>query len=177
VFKQLRQFDQKIEKFVGWVLLISVTMMFSLSVLNIILRWLNTNLSWIEPLVRHLVFLATFLGGVIATGRGSHIGIDILGRWCEATKKLRLFLWIQRVCAATSFLTVLWLIKSSLDFMKMELEFGKPVFWGITSGQLVSIIPIGFSFIAIRFLIVLILSADPEKSHANQSQITSGVKS
>ena len=58
--------------------------MMILSITGIVLRWFNIAFLWIDPLVRHLVFICTFLGGAIATGRGTHIGIDIIGRLLES---------------------------------------------------------------------------------------------
>ena len=57
------------------------------SVLTILLRWFGQSLEFVEPFVRHLVFLSTFLGGVLATGRGTHIGIDIIGKLLESMHK------------------------------------------------------------------------------------------
>jgi TRAP-type C4-dicarboxylate transport system permease small subunit len=55
------------------------------------------------------------------------------------------------------------LAKASFDFMKVELEFGNPEFFGLSSGNLVGIIPIGFSLIAIRFLIKFLVSFEEAK--------------
>ena len=41
--------------------------------------------------------------------------------------------------------------------MKVELEFGRDVFWGIHSGFLVGIIPFGFLLISLRFIFILFL--------------------
>ena len=73
----LKSTDKFIEKISISLLVVCVLSMLLLSVLNIFLRWFNTTLFWVEPLVRHLVFLSAFLGGVLATGNRSHIGIDI----------------------------------------------------------------------------------------------------
>ena len=77
IFKTL---DNIIEKICGYSLVISILAILIFSSLTIVLRWFQINLMWIDPLVRHLVFLSTFLGGVIATGRGTHIGIDLVSK-------------------------------------------------------------------------------------------------
>ena len=79
MFGLVKKLDEWIDNFSSWLLVISVVLMLFLSVLNIFLRWGNTTIFWIEPLVRHLVFLSAFLGGILATGRKNHIGIDIIG--------------------------------------------------------------------------------------------------
>lgn len=148
----LKGIDELIEKLSSWGLVFCVFAMLSISVLSIVLRWFSTSLHWSEPFVRHMVFLSTFLGGVIATGRGTHIGIDIIGKWCEGKGKEILVVWIRRIISLASFCTLAWLVYASYDFMKIELKYGREVFWGISSGFLVGIIPFGFSLIAYRFL-------------------------
>lgn len=156
--KLFKLLDQLIEKISTWTLLVSVLAMLTLSVLAIVLRWFNLTLHWIEPFVRHLVFLSTFLGGVLATGRGTHIGIDILGKYLESINSDSLYTWIRRVISLSSFLTLSWLIYASYNFLVIELKYGKPVFWGIESGYLVAIIPLGFGLIAYRFFYLFISS-------------------
>ncbi len=147
----LKGIDELIEKLSSWGLVFCVFGMLSISVLSIVLRWFSTSIHWSEPFVRHMVFMSTFLGGVLATGRGTHIGIDIIGKWLESKGKSDVSIWIQRVIALASFCTLVWLIVASKNFMVVELKYGKPVFWGIPSGYLVGIIPFGFGLIAYRF--------------------------
>jgi len=162
--KVLRALDQLIEKLSTWTLLVCVLSMLSFSVMAIVLRWFNITLHWIEPLVRHLVFLSTFLGGVLATGRGTHIGIDILGKYLESIHSEHLYHWIRRVISLASFLTLAWLIYASYNFLLVELKYGKPVFWGIESGYLVGIIPFGFALLAYRFFYLFVDSFTGRKA-------------
>ena len=100
----------------------------------------------------------------MATGRKTHIGIDILGKFLEK-RDLQFFRnQIVRIIALASFGTRLLLIKASYDFMKIELEFGKVEFLGIHSGFLVGIIPFGFSLIAFRFFVDFMESIFPQKA-------------
>lgn len=147
-----RFIDKLIEKGSAYILVTSVALMLLLSVFAIIMRWFETSYLWMEPFVRHLVFLSTFLGGVIATGRGTHIAIDILNKKIDMNgpdwaKRLS-----HRVLNLSSALALFWLVRASWQFMNIELEYGHEVFWGIHSGFLVGIIPVGLSLIAYRFL-------------------------
>lgn len=160
--KALRSMDHFLDKFARYGLVFSVLTMLSLSVLSIALRWFNTSIHWVEPFVRHLVFLSTFLGGVLATGRGEHIGIDIIGKWFESKDNKKALLWIRRIISLASCLTLVWMIKASYGFFLVELKYGKPVFWGIESGFLVAIIPFGFSLIAYRFFFSFVNSFSGE---------------
>ena len=149
--KTLKFLDDLLDKFARWGLVFSVLTMLILTVITIVMRWFDSSIHWVEPFVRHLVFLSTFLGGVLATGRGEHIGIDIIGKWLESRNMEKGLVIVNRLISLTACLTLVWMIKSSYDFFLIELKYGKAVFWGIKSGYLVSIIPFGFSLIAYRF--------------------------
>jgi len=161
----LKVIDTSIEKASTWILVVSVFSMLFFSVLTIVLRWMGTGLSFVEPLVRHLVFLCTFLGGVIATGRGTHIGIDIVGKYLESRGYFFLCACAKRGIMLASFFTLVWLIYASCLFVKVELEFGRDVFFGISSGQLVGIIPFGFGLIAFRFFYIFANSFSAGTGH------------
>lgn len=157
----LKKLDSFVEKFSAAGLYASVFLMILFSVLTIVFRWVNLNANWFDPFVRHLVFLSTFFGGVMATGRKTHIGIDILGKFLETRNLHFLRKQVVRIIALASFGTLVWLIKASYDFMKIEFEFGKVEFLGIHSGYLVAIIPFGFSLIAFRFFVNFVESIFP----------------
>ena len=91
----IRKVDSIFEKGVTFILVISLLAILCFSVMNIILRQFGVSFMWLEPFVRHLVFLATFLGGVLATGKGNHIGIDILKRFLEEKGKVQLMKFLE----------------------------------------------------------------------------------
>ncbi len=158
-----KKIDQGLEKLTTWLLVVSVLSILFLSSLNIVLRWMHMNITWVDPFVRHMVFLGAFLGGVIATGRGTHIGIDLIGKFVESKGWHSLRAAINQFIMLVSVAVLLWMIKSGIDFTKVELEFGKEEFWGIKSGHLVALIPIGLGLIAFRFFILFILSFSKEE--------------
>ena len=82
----IKKIDDLIDKLSTSILVVTVLTMLMLSVLNIVLRWFNSHVMWIEPFVRYLVVTSAFLGGVIATGKKSHIGIDIVAKYFEHTE-------------------------------------------------------------------------------------------
>ncbi len=163
MFSFFKKIDAGFEKLITWLLVVIVLAMLTLSSANIAARWFQYNITWIDPFVRHLVFFSAFLGGVIATGRGTHIGIDIIGKFVESKGWLQLRELINRIVMITSFLVLTWLIKASIDFTKVEMEYSKTEFWGIESGYLVMLIPIGLCLIAFRFVLVFILSFDENR--------------
>lgn len=158
----IRKIDFCIDKFASWLLVVSLLSVLFLSSGTIILRWFQINIYWIEPFVRHTVFLSAFLGGVIAAGRGHHIAIDLVSKFLELKGKEHARMIIHRFILVISCLILAWLLVASLDFMKIEMEFSKEEFWGIGSGYLVGIIPFGVTLIMIRFFTLFLLSFDEE---------------
>ncbi len=149
--KVLGLIDKGIEKLAIYLLIISITLMLSLSTFAVVLRWLETSLLWIPPMVRHIVFFSAFLGGVLATGARRHIGIDILGRVLGSKnleKPQKIVQWfVDVICLGT----LIWLIFASVEFSGVEFQYGKLSFLGIHSGALVALIPLGFILIAYRY--------------------------
>ena len=145
------------------------------SVLTIFLRWFGQSLEFVEPFVRHLVFLSTFLGGVLATGRGTHIGIDIVGKLLESMHRKFLCSQLKRLISLASFGTLCWLVVASVHFVKMEMEFGRESFFGLSTGMLVLIIPFGFTLIAYRFFYIFVASFGADAVAEGVSGATCGI--
>ncbi len=156
--KIIKFLDKALEKFTTYLLVASVLLMLSLSSLSIVARWFQSNIAWIDPFVRHLVFLSAFLGGIIATGQGTHIGIDVIGKFVESKGWHSLRSMLSKIIMLSSMAVLVWLIKSGIEFTKVELEFGKIEFFGIHSGFLVMIIPIGMGLLLLRFTTIFLLS-------------------
>jgi TRAP-type C4-dicarboxylate transport system permease small subunit len=156
VSQALKFIDNSLDRLCLWGLSICVFTMLGFSLLNIVLRGFETTFHWIDPLVRHLVFLCAFLGGAVATGKGNHIRMDLMGKIIETKKWDQFGKWLGVAISTVCLVALVWLFQSAWAFMKIELEFGKDVFWGIHSGVLVGIIPFGFAIIAFRFLVKII---------------------
>lgn len=172
MFKFFHKFDLIIGKIAQHLLVLSILSMLGISVLSIILRWFNTNILWFEPLIRYLVFLSAFLGGTIATGRRTHIGIDLVGKFFESRKKWEAQRWVGRMTDLVSFLVLLVLIKACLDFVGEEAKYGRTnVFLHIHAKYLAAIIPFGFGLIALRFFNNIILSFSKEYQLKPESEV------
>ncbi len=163
MFAVIKKCDFALEKLTTWLLVFSVMAMLSLSSLSIVIRWFQHNITWIDPFVRHLVFFSAFLGGVIATGHGTHIGIDIIGKFVETRGWNKLKSGITKLIYITSITVLLWMIKASIDFTLVEMQFSKEEFWGIQSGYLVMLIPVGLGLLTLRFFFVFLLSFHDDK--------------
>ncbi len=157
MLKLVSLFDDVLEKLSRWGIVVTFFCILVLSVMAIVLRWMGQSLLWLEPLVRHLVFICAFLGGSLATSRNVHIKVDILTKLVERSSSKALH-WIHRnLVAVFCLLVTAVLTKASWDFYLVEKEFGAPSFLHIHSSVLVGIIPAGLGLIALRFLNQLIL--------------------
>ena len=150
--------DGFIDKACSWGLFISVGLMISLTLTNIVLRWFSTTILWVEPLVRQLVFFAAFLGGIVATGSKSHISIDLVGRILETFEMENAKKIVDRLIIVFCLGAVFWLAHAGYQFMLIEMEFGKIEFLGLHSSIFVGIIPAGLVNIGFRFFHHLLAS-------------------
>lgn len=153
----IKKFDDILDSISKWGVLICIGLMLVLSLVNISLRWFDNSVLWIEPLVRHLVFLAAFLGGAIATGEGQHIKIDLLSKLLEKTDNLVIQRVIEKIVLVVCLLATVILTKAGYDLFLVEMEYGKEAFLGVHSAYLIAIIPVGMGFIALRFLLNIFL--------------------
>ena len=159
----IKKIDDVFENISKWGIVVCVSIMLLLTLLNIVLRWFELSLHWIEPLVRHTVFLAAFLGGSLATSSKNHIKIDILTRVLESAKKENLIVWIDRIIVLVTLISTVVLANAAVNFAKIEFEFGKEAFLGVHSGFLVSIIPFGMGLISARLILRFLLSFKKEE--------------
>ena len=156
--KPLQSLDRLIEKMAEYILITAVLGMILFGMLNIILRWLNHPVNWFDPFIRHLVFLCTFMGGILATGKKKHLGIDIIGKSLTKKHGPRVGRNIERVIALASTLTLLVLTWAGWHYVQVEMEYGKAHFLGIHSQYLAAIIPLGAILIAYRFFFIFVSS-------------------
>src|SRR4051794_28943280 len=114
--KIISAFDDLLEKLSRWGLITCLFGILSLAVASIVMRWLGMSPPWLEPLVRHMVFLSAFLGGSLATSKGVHIKVDILTYLVEHSRS-KVLHWIHRnIIALFCFITCVALMKSGYDF-------------------------------------------------------------
>ena len=162
--KPLQQLDRLIEKTAEYILVVSILGMVIFGMLNILLRWVGHPINWFEPFIRHLVFLCAFLGGVLATGKKSHIGIDIIGKLLTQKYGSPVGRNIERIIALASIATLVFLTWAGWNYVQVESAYGKAHFLGIHSKYLAAIIPIGFLLIAYRFFFLFVSSFQKQES-------------
>jgi TRAP-type C4-dicarboxylate transport system permease small subunit len=144
--------DETLDKVSRYSLVACLLIILTLAVLAIVLRWLGSSVMWIEPLVRHLVFLSAFLGGSVATSKRVHIKVDLLTKLVEKSHSKILKWFHSNLISLFCFIVCFFLTKAGWDFFLVEKEFGAPAFLNIHSSYLVAIIPFGMGLIGLRFL-------------------------
>jgi TRAP-type C4-dicarboxylate transport system permease small subunit len=159
--KYLTWLDDFIDKFSSFFLVIAICLIFLLSLTGICLRWVNLSPQWIDPLIRHMVFVSAFFAGAIITGKQKHISVDLLNMYLEKHRKLKRF--FRRIVYLVSFAVLIGLIKAGLIFLSSEMEYGRAEFLGIHNAFWVSVIPFGFALIAYRFFYLFVASFKEEK--------------
>jgi len=153
--------DRAIGKGASGLLVVTVLTIFIAGLSSIVLRWFHLSFMWLDPLIRHLLFLSAFLSGIVITGKNKHLSIDLLNKYLESFP-----LWHQRarrIVYLTSVLTLLWLIKASWDFLLSEIQYGKVQFLGIHSAVWVAVIPVGLFLMSYRFFYLFLESFQKEK--------------
>lgn len=166
--KLIQRFDLILEKISRYGLIAAFFSMLVLAVLAIVFRWMGESLLWVDPLVRHLVFVSAFLGGSLATSKNVHINVDVLTKLLEKTKS-KIVHWVHKnLVRLFCLITCLALARAGYQFYVSEKEFGAPSFLGIHSSYLVGIIMAGMLLISLRYLnqiLISVLSGEASESH------------
>ncbi len=147
--KILNIIDETIAKIEKVLVIILLSLMVIVGFAQVILRnFLETGLMWADPLLRYTVLWIAFIGASLATREDKHINIDVLTRLLNPRLK-KLASIITNLFALS---ICLILFKTSIDFVKMEMEFQSEVFLGVKNWMVEMIIPIGFCLVSLRFL-------------------------
>jgi len=159
--KILRLIDNALARVEGWLIVLLLSLMIVLTFFQVILRalythahiqWANAILGqvdWADPFVRLLVLWITFLGASLLTGDHKHIKIDLM----SAVLPQKWLPFRELILAIACILISAILLKASIDYVKMEMDFGGYLFLKLPTwiGQL--ILPAGFFLILFRFLL------------------------
>jgi TRAP-type C4-dicarboxylate transport system permease small subunit len=155
----LRQIDRALGRLEGWLLVLFLALMVTLTFLQVALRalfiyahvhWANVfmgQIDWADPLVRLLVLWVSLIGASLVTGENKHIKIDLMSDLLPAPLQSYREILLSAACV----LITGFMLKASISYVKMEASFGGQVFAGLPNwvGQL--ILPIGFSVMLFRF--------------------------
>ena len=135
-------------------LVLLMGLIIALAFSQIILRnFLSYSIWWADPLIRHLVLWASFLGATIATRKNQHIKIDIIFRFISPRQQ-SLLNGFGRLFSALVCALLTWI---SIQFVIDEMEFITFAFGNTPTWILQTIFPFSFGVITLRFLYQAIL--------------------
>ena len=130
--------------------------MLVMAVVQICLRnFFDAGLLWAESFLRILVLCIAMLGAMVATRESNHISIDALTRYLGTTLKAI----VQFVIALFSAVVCSIVAYYAYEFVQFEYEDGTVAFADVPTWICQSIIPVGFSVMALRFLTTGIVTA------------------
>ena len=134
-------------------LVIILSSMIIFAVYQIIARNLfGEGVVWIDPLLRTLVLWIGLSGAVVATRSDNHIRIDIFAKYFPP----HLLKYVQRTAYFFTLCVCLIIAWHAARFVYSEYEYGTIAFSGIPAWITALIIPVSFSLIAIRYLLLFI---------------------
>ncbi len=151
----LQLIDRILARIEGWLIIAMLSLMVIFTFFQVVLRglythghlsWANTlmgQIDWSEPFVRLLILWITFLGASLLTRDGKHIQIDLFAsilppRWLPLRDSL-----LSMACAAICAI----MIKVSMDYLSMEMEFGGSMFLALPTWTGQIILPAGFALL------------------------------
>lgn len=139
-----------VEKLESLLLVSLLAVMVGLAFLQIVLRiFFATGMLWGEPLLRHLVLWVGLLGATLAAKEGRHINIDVISRVLPERGKVA----IQALTDLFSTVICIFLIYSSLTFIRDEFQTAALAFSKIPTWAVAVIFPVAFGLIALHFAI------------------------
>jgi TRAP-type C4-dicarboxylate transport system permease small subunit len=160
----LRSGLDKAETHFLFALLISLT---GLSFMQVVLRLSHGGLPWVDVVNRHLVLWIGMVGAALATSRGRHIRIDVLGRLLKGDRGR----WVGALLDLLAAWICLRLALASLTFVLQTREFGDtlaPLEW--PAWMLQAVIPASFALMSLHFLLNPPLRWRPEADTGADAQ-------
>ena len=116
---------------------------------QILLRQLDIEFTWADPLTRLLVLWIGIFGAAAASRENQHIAIDALTRFLSARSKLvagaAVGLFACGVCAVLAY--------QAARFVHFEFEGSTAALGGVPAWVLALVLPLGFALIAIRYAV------------------------
>jgi len=146
----LRAVDRLMVRIEGFLLVGFLGTMVVLAFSQVILRNVfGTGLLWADPLVRHFVLWAGFLGGAMATSGDRHISIDAFTRFLSIRVKAGMHV-VTNVFAA---IACSYLARAALVFLLSEKSAGSTTVLEIPVWIGASVVPAGYALMAFHFTV------------------------
>ena len=141
--------------------------MIGIAVMQIVMRnGFDSGFLWADSLLRVLVLWIGMIGALVASRDQRHISIDIASKYLPLKAARAVTAFNALFTAAVCFLLAWY----SLEFVKIEYESPSPAFANVPTWVCESVMPLTFSLIALRYLIVAALA--PWRASAQEAAPT-----
>ncbi|MBE9568164.1 MAG: TRAP transporter small permease [Proteobacteria bacterium] len=150
-------------------LIMILTAMIIFAVYQIIARNLfGEGVVWIDPLLRTLVLWVGMAGAVVATRTDNHIRIDVFAKYLPEIIQP----YIQRFVYLFTLSVCLLIAWNAARFVYSEYEYNTIAFSGVPSWLTALIIPLSFTLIAIRYVLLFIRPYERKVALVSEASIT-----
>lgn len=147
------KFIKIINRFEDGLLVAILSSMIVLAVYQIISRNLfGEGVVWIDPLLRTLVLWVGLSGAVVATRTDNHIRIDIFTKYFPP----HFLKYVQRIAYLFTLFVCLLIAWHAARFVYSEYEYQTIAFSGVPAWVTALIIPVSFSLIAFRYVLLIL---------------------
>lgn len=144
----LKKINHWIGKFESFLLASILVGMIVLGFLQVVLRnFFSSGISWADPVLRHLVLWVGFIGASVATREDGHLSMDLVSRFLP--ERLRHLGGVLMHLASSAVCGLL--AHAAYKFVLFEKESESFLVPGVPNYWAVSIIPIGFALMSLRF--------------------------
>ncbi len=149
----MKKINDWIGKVEGYLLTTLLLVMILFAFTQVILRnFFSTGITWADALVRNLVLWVGFIGASVATKDDGHLAMDLVSRFLPHKLRKPTAIFVH---AASSFVCAC-LTYAAYQFVLGEKESGTLLMPGVPNYWAVSIIPIGFALMTLRFALKII---------------------
>lgn len=148
--QKLFRLQSTLHSFEDSLLFVLVLGMLCLSITQIFLRnFFDFGIVWAEALTRLIVLWTTMIGSMVAARASKHIRIDIIERYGRGKTRDAILGLVQLLTA----ILCLLLVYFSMKFLLLEYEDGTEAFANIPNWIFITILPICFTVMGIRYLL------------------------
>jgi TRAP-type C4-dicarboxylate transport system permease small subunit len=148
--KVLHAIDSALVRVETVLLVAFLGVMVVLSFAQVVLRNVfGTGLLWADPLVRHLVLWAGFMGAAMATSSDRHISIDAFNKFLPERGRQVVHALTSLFAAATCW----FLAQAAWTFIQDEYAAGGEIALAIPSWVALLILPAGYFLLTLHFLL------------------------
>jgi TRAP-type C4-dicarboxylate transport system permease small subunit len=153
--RALKRVDAMFAKFETGLLIASFLVLVGLGVVQIVLRIFGQSVSWADEVMRNITIWVALLGASLATWEGGHLNVDTVTHFLGPRVKAFSGIFVG---LAASFISALVAYSGWVTFGRLierlgQHDPGATLSSGIPVAVWQIMIPLGFSIIALRFLI------------------------